>query len=115
MVQFASDVICAQYSILGNSRPRASKSTPMMRLLLLLASLASIGQIIASDTSPSYLPPTNRGGGGAVGKVVPRQSSSIVKSKWSIGLETQDRNYTVWDSYHAYVGPLGAKRGRLQV
>lgn len=50
-----------------------------------------------------------------IGTVVPRSAGEIRGSRWSVGLETQDRNYTVWDSYKAYVGPLGAKRGRLQV
>eukprot|EP00035_Acanthoeca_spectabilis_P026877 m.464571 g.464571 ORF g.464571 m.464571 type:complete len:665 (-) comp23580_c0_seq1:66-2060(-) len=49
-----------------------------------------------------------------IGTVVPHSAGEIRGSRWSVGLETQDRNYTVWDSYKAYVGPLGAKRGRLQ-
>ena len=39
-----------------------------------------------------------------LGRVVPRSSSEIKSSRWSIGLETQDRNYTIWSNYASYVG-----------
>lgn len=48
------------------------------------------------------------------GVVVPRNASSIVASNWSIGAETMDRNYTIFDNWRAYVSPLGAKHARVQ-
>ena len=49
-----------------------------------------------------------------LGTLTPRPSSSIQSSKWSIGAETQDRNYTIYRNYEKYLEPLGAKRARLQ-
>lgn len=41
-------------------------------------------------------------------------AKDIKASTWSIGGETLDRNYTDYQSYKKYLGPLGAKRIRLQ-
>jgi hypothetical protein len=49
-----------------------------------------------------------------LGTVRPRSSSEIGSSPWSVGAETMDRNYTVWDNWRQYLGPLGAKRARLE-
>ncbi|MEJ7586983.1 MAG: hypothetical protein WKI04_05420 [Ferruginibacter sp.] len=49
-----------------------------------------------------------------VGELKTRDSKDIVASTWSIGGETLDRNYTDYQSYKKYLGPLGAKRIRLQ-
>jgi hypothetical protein len=49
-----------------------------------------------------------------VGKIKPRHAKEIQSSSWSIGGETLDRDYTDYHSYKKYLGPLGAKRIRLQ-
>ncbi|MCY7351413.1 MAG: hypothetical protein LH606_12220 [Cytophagaceae bacterium] len=49
-----------------------------------------------------------------VGQLKPRDSKQIKASTWSIGGETLDRDYTDYQSYKTYLGPLGAKRIRLQ-
>ena len=49
-----------------------------------------------------------------LGKLVARPSSAIASNKWSVGVETQDRNLTIWDNFERFLEPLGAKRGRLQ-
>ncbi len=41
-------------------------------------------------------------------------ASQIKTSRWSIGGETLDRNYADYNAYKSYLGPLGAKRIRLQ-
>jgi len=41
-------------------------------------------------------------------------AKDIKSSTWSIGGETLDRNYTDYHSYKKYLGPLGARRIRLQ-
>eukprot|EP00912_Choanoflagellata_sp_UC4_P002313 UC4_evm2s1456 len=46
--------------------------------------------------------------------IVPRRSVDITSSKWSIGVETQDRNLTIFSKYDKYLPGLGAKRARLQ-
>ena len=48
------------------------------------------------------------------GKVQPRSSHEIAASNWSIGGETMDRDYTDFDQWKQYLGPLGAKKIRLQ-
>ncbi|WP_077923124.1 hypothetical protein [Spirosoma sp. 209] len=49
-----------------------------------------------------------------VGQLKTRDAKSIKSSTWSIGGETLDRDYTDYQSYKSYLGPLGAKRIRLQ-
>lgn len=49
-----------------------------------------------------------------VGQLKTRDAKDIKASTWSIGGETLDRDYTDYQSYKTYLGPLGAKRIRLQ-
>lgn len=49
-----------------------------------------------------------------LGQVAPRHAKDIASSPWSIGAETIDRDFTVYDHFKQYLGPLGAKRVRLQ-
>lgn len=49
-----------------------------------------------------------------VGQLKTRDAKDIRASTWSIGGETLDRDYTDYQSYKTYLGPLGAKRIRLQ-
>jgi hypothetical protein len=49
-----------------------------------------------------------------IGKLKTRDAKDIKSSSWSIGGETLDRDYTDYQSYKKYLGPLGAKRIRLQ-
>ena len=48
-----------------------------------------------------------------IGVLKTRTSREIAGSKWSIGCETMDRDYAIWQQYRSYVGQLGAKHGRL--
>ena len=48
-----------------------------------------------------------------IGRMAVRDAKDIKSSKWSIGCETMDRDYADWDAYKEYLGPLGAKHGRL--
>ncbi len=49
-----------------------------------------------------------------IGQLKTRDAKDIKSSTWSIGGETLDRDYTDYQSYKTYLGPLGAKRIRLQ-
>lgn len=49
-----------------------------------------------------------------MGTVQPRSAGDISDSSWSIGTETMDRDYTVYENWREYLGPLGIKRARLQ-
>lgn len=41
-------------------------------------------------------------------------SKEIISSPWSVGCETVDRDYTVFENYKGYLGQLGVKSARLQ-
>ena len=49
-----------------------------------------------------------------LGEFKTRDAKAIKSSTWSIGGETMDRDYTDYQSYKKYLGPLGAKHIRLQ-
>lgn len=49
-----------------------------------------------------------------LGKLAPRTAAQIHDSPWSIGAETIDRDFTVYDHFKRFLGPLGAKGVRLQ-
>ena len=48
-----------------------------------------------------------------IGRLAVRDAKDIKSSKWSIGCETMDRDYADWNAYKSFLGPLGAKHGRL--
>jgi len=49
-----------------------------------------------------------------LGQVTPRAAKDVGSSPWSIGAETIDRDFTVYENFKKYLGPLGAKGVRLQ-
>lgn len=67
--------------------------------------LTAIGLAIISQAQPDWE---------VVGQLKTRDAKAIRASTWSIGGETLDRDYTDYQSYKTYLGPLGAKRIRLQ-
>ncbi|MDR0430576.1 MAG: hypothetical protein LBH58_08900 [Tannerellaceae bacterium] len=48
------------------------------------------------------------------GKINPRHAKDIVTSNLWVGGETLDRDYANYEAYKKYLGPLGAKKLRLQ-
>jgi hypothetical protein len=49
-----------------------------------------------------------------IGEVQPRHAQEIKASNWSVGAETMDRDYTIYENWKEYLGPLGIKKARLQ-
>jgi hypothetical protein len=49
-----------------------------------------------------------------LGQLQPRPASRIADNAWSVGAEAIDRDYSTYAAWRAYLGPLGAKRARLQ-
>jgi hypothetical protein len=49
-----------------------------------------------------------------IGTISPRQAKDIKASNLSVGAETMDRNYTIYDNWKEHLGPLGVKKARLQ-
>lgn len=54
------------------------------------------------------------GGFPRIGKLVVRHAREITSSTWSVGGETMDRDFAIYNNYKEYLGPLGAKAIRLQ-
>ncbi len=49
-----------------------------------------------------------------LGTIRPRHAREIAASRWSVGAETMDRDYTVYRNWKRYLGPLGVKKARIQ-
>ena len=49
-----------------------------------------------------------------LGVVKPRHATEITASNWSVGAETMDRDYTIYENWKEYLGPLGVKKARIQ-
>ena len=49
-----------------------------------------------------------------IGTIQPLHAEEIKASNWSVGAETMDRDYTIYDNWKKYLGPLGIKKVRLQ-
>ncbi len=49
-----------------------------------------------------------------LGRIAERHASEIRESNWSIGTETMDRDYTLYDNWKEHLGPLGIKKARIQ-
>ncbi|MBM3874609.1 MAG: hypothetical protein FJ382_12925 [Verrucomicrobia bacterium] len=84
--------------------PRSS-----FRSVVMASALAVTVEITAQEITPTTginLP--------VLGKVAPRHAKDIASSPWSIGAETIDRDFTVYEHFKKYLGPLGAKGVRLQ-
>lgn len=50
----------------------------------------------------------------SAGKIRPRHAREISGSNWSVGAEKLDRDFTVYENWKAYLGPLGVKKARIQ-
>ena len=49
-----------------------------------------------------------------LGAVQPRHARDIKSSNFSVGAETMDRDFTIYANWKQHLGPLGAKKARLQ-
>jgi hypothetical protein len=50
-----------------------------------------------------------------IGVLETRSAKDLPKSDWwTIGAETMDRDYTIYKNWREYLGPLGAKKARIQ-
>lgn len=74
--------------------------------------LTIIGLALANFGLAQY--PVGPEGYELLGVMKGKPASEIKSSTWSIGGETLDRDYADYHSYKKYLGPLGAKRIRLQ-
>ena len=49
-----------------------------------------------------------------IGQIAPRHAKEIRSSNWSVGAEMLDRDWTIYENWKSYLGPLGAKKARIQ-
>jgi hypothetical protein len=83
---------------------------PCLRSLLFASAL-----VVSSLLPAQSHPPTTGIDWNVLGKVQPRAAKDIPSSSWwSVGGETIDRDFTVYQHYQDHVGPLGAKSIRFQ-
>ncbi len=68
----------------------------------------------AIDTSPDRAKTPLNPGLKRVGTIAPRRADEISGSNWTLGCETLDRDFAIYDEYKAYIVPLGIKMIRLQ-
>jgi hypothetical protein len=80
----------------------------------MLRHLLALTVAILSTAVAQQITPTTGIAYPVLGKVQPRHAREIAASSWSIGGETMDRDFTVYEHYKKYLGPLGAKGIRLQ-
>ena len=86
-----------------------TNSASLVRLATFAGALLLAGVAFAQELTPTTgitLP--------VLGKVTPRAAKDIASSPWSIGAETIDRDFTVYENFKKYLGPLGAKGVRFQ-
>lgn len=83
-------------------------------LFLGLFLLGSVHRVLAELATSGSVDHTRGIDYPVVGRVAAKHARDIEASPWSIGGETIDRGFTVYSNYRAYLGPLGAKRLRLQ-
>jgi len=81
------------------------------------AAIALVFLTAVSGTCPAAEPsaPASPGEGYAfIGTVRPRAASEIESSTHGFGAETMGRDYTIYRNWRKYLGPLGAKKARIQ-
>lgn len=83
-------------------------------LLFPLPAWLALAFSLAITLSAQQITPTTGIDYPVIGEVKPRHAKDIVSSSWSIGAETIDRDFTVYEHFKKYLGPLGAKGLRLQ-
>lgn len=63
---------------------------------------------ISETSNPAAISPTQ-----LIGKIRPRSACEIKGSLLSIGAETMDRDFTIYNNWKSYLGSLGFKKARI--
>ena len=86
----------------------------MKKIMFVCAILLYVTTLSAQSAAGKKETPPVPDGLKYIGKIKPRPASAIASSMLWIGGEVLDRDYAVYDHYKKYLGPLGAKKIRLQ-
>lgn len=89
-----------------------TNTMPLLLLLLLGSAGFATAQVI--DTSDTRVQTTLDPGLKRIGTLMPKSVAQIGTSRWTLGCETIDREYSDYDAFKEYLPPLGIKRIRLQ-
>ena len=89
------------------------------RFVILLGSgtLLAAVCLAAEPVAPRDVPESDATPGDGftyLGMLRPRHAREIESSNWAVGAETMDRDYTIYDNWRNYLGPLGVKKARIQ-
>jgi hypothetical protein len=95
-----------KFSVTGRVAPCAG--------ILVLAFCTLSGWGVEIDTSLDRAKTDLNPGLKQIGVVKPRGANEIQGSNWTLGCETLDRDFAIYDEYKAYILPLGIKTIRLQ-
>lgn len=71
----------------------------------------------AEPTAPIFVPESDATPGEGftyLGMIRPRHAREIESSNWAVGAETMGRDYTIYNNWRNYLGPLGVKQARIQ-
>jgi len=101
----------ASHSASGLSR---SLALYVAGIVALIAALPCCLKAVERPHDASSLDQSLGDGFEFIGKIQPRHAKDIAASNWSIGAETMDRDYTVYAHWREHLGPLGAKKARIQ-
>ena len=88
---------------------------PMKRVAFCALCLIFFVSCASAAQSPESLTVAEPGEGFTfLGTISPRHARDIASSNWSVGAETMDRDFTVYAHWREHLGPLGAKKARIQ-
>ena len=92
------------------------KQTPLFTCLVAMTVLMGSGleAAVSLDTSPDRVRTPLVVDMERIGTLRPRSVAEISGSNWTLGCETLDRDFAVFDEYKAFLAPLGIKMIRLQ-
>jgi hypothetical protein len=80
-----------------------------------LALSVSWGRGVELDTSTDRVKTELNPGFKQIGVIKPRGAAEIQGSNWTLGCETLDRDFAIYDAYKAYILPLGICRFTIDV
>ena len=81
---------------------------------LLLVSCATLGSAQVIDDTSTRVQTSLAPGLQHLGTLIPKNVHEIETSRWTLGCETVDREYSDYNAFKAYLPPLGIRRIRLQ-
>jgi hypothetical protein len=88
------------------------------RRLTMVLAVACAGVVLGEgpkiDVSPDRAKTDLKPGLKQIGVIKPRGAAEISGSNWTLGCETLDRDFAIYDEYKGYLVPLGIKTIRLQ-